>query len=101
METHARRTVFEPYAEMGPRHYSLRAILVIALGWLSAAVLAAVFASTSWMLLPLMPVFVLGPVFIVAWAHDYAHTVSPPKPSAHRPSTPTAIGSPYTDNDAP
>lgn len=86
--------MFEPYAEVGARHYPARAIIAIVAAWAFSAALVAAFSAISWVALPLMPVFVLGPMFIIKSAHDYAHDVAShdkPRP----PSDDFPIGSPY------
>jgi hypothetical protein len=93
--------MFEPYAEVGRRRYPPRAIAAIAGAWTLSAALIITFAAASYVLLPFMPLFFIGPMFVIKWAHDYAHSVAGPEKPRLAPPDDYPIGSPYPTGSEP
>ncbi|HWO08706.1 MAG TPA: hypothetical protein VNN80_04480 [Polyangiaceae bacterium] len=55
---------------LGP--FPLHAVAVVVAAWLLFGVLVLMYSMMALMLLPVLPVFLFGPVCLLSWAHGYA-----------------------------
>lgn len=54
------------------RPFPLHAVAVVVAAWLLFGVLVLMYSMMALMLLPVLPLFLFGPVCLLSWAHGYA-----------------------------
>jgi hypothetical protein len=52
------------------------AVAIVIAAWLMFGVLVLIYSMMALLLLPFLPLFLFGPVCLVAWAHGYAREAS-------------------------